>query len=516
MINILIGVGGTGAKVVEAAMVLLAAGLGPKSLHVGLVDQDNANGNVARTKAVIADYIEFRHLWGGSAPDNMIDWKGSGWGAERLPLCRTEVKELFGDTTTWCPGGDQTTLRNTIGLNLSDKQKDLFDLLFMPGEEEQDLTLGEGYRGRAHVGAAALISKLTDPANPLTANLSELMAGGGSREQVNIFIVGSAFGGTGAAGFPTIARELNRIRTARDFSNKGSVAIGGALMLPYFGFASPDADEKDLVVTTDELLPKAQLALEHYGNLFESERAFDRFYLVGWDRFFQLRYHKAGNAEQVNPPLLPELFAASAALDFLSGGSELLEPAAAEDRVRICAREGKQVRWSDFPLPDLQPRLAQLLRFATYWRYVADDLTAQRRPFFGKGNWTHRLSGKATRESALPSLTALAALIERILRFAAAVEEMAPDDWYFAPWRFGGFHDPTHVSEPTDPVRLVSRHADAPALFSEVVRNDDGSRIERDAAAVFNDLETDESLGDGGHTGYGKVIVAAYNAVRTA
>ncbi|HEY1605758.1 MAG TPA: hypothetical protein VGF77_09190 [Allosphingosinicella sp.] len=514
MINILIGVGGTGAKVVEATMVLLAAGLGPKNLHVGLVDQDNANGNVARTRAFISDYREFRRSWAGSAPDNMIDWKGSGRGEEGLPFCRTEVTELFGDTSTWCPGGDQTTLRNTIGLNLTDKQKDLFDLLFMPGEEEQDLTLGEGYRGRAHVGAAALISKLTDPANPLTANVTELMAGGGSRTQVNIFVVGSAFGGTGAAGFPTIARELNRIRTSRNFTNKGNVAIGGALMLPYFGFAPPDANEKDLVVTTDELLPKTQLALEHYGNLFESEQAFDRFYLVGWDRFFQLGYHQAGNAEQVNPALLPELFAAAGALNFLSGGAELLQPVPAEERVRICARETKHVRWSDFPLPNVQARLGQLLRFATYWRFVVGDLVAQRRPWIGKGNWTHRLSGKTTREDALPGLTALETLLDRILRFGAVIEETALDDWDAGPWRLGAFHDPSHKRQPTDPVRLVRSHPEGPALFSETVRNDDGSEIRRDAAAVFNDLETDEKLEAGGHRGYGRVVAAAFNATR--
>lgn len=517
MTNILIGVGGTGAKIVEAAMVMLAAGLGPKNLHVGLVDQDLSNGNVARTKNLISNYREFKERWGGATPSNVIDWRGDGRQAEGLALCRCDVTELFGDTALWCPGGDQTTLRNIIGQNLNERQKDLFDLLFMPGEEEQDLALGEGYRGRAHVGAAALIARLTDPQNPLTTTLSDLMAGGGGREQVNIFIAGSAFGGTGAAGFPTIARELHRIRTGKEFANKGHVAIGGALMLPYFGFAPPDAEEKNLVVTTDELLPKAQLALEHYGNLFASEQAFDRFYLLGWDRFFQLGYHEAGNLEQCNPPLLPELFGAAAALDFLGGGEELLAPAPAEERIRICAREGRHVTWSDLPIANVQAQLGQLFRFAVYWRYTVADLIKQRRPWLGKGSWTHQLSEKTSEEEALHALLALNSILDKILLFGGTVEACAPNDWDIGPWRMGQLHNPRHQPTPVQPIELLESHGEATDIFSALVRMDDGQPLERDAAAVYDELENrNADLAAGGHRGYGRVVAAAYRASRVS
>jgi hypothetical protein len=515
MTNVLIGVGGTGAKIVEATLVLAAAGLGPKSLHVGLLDQDNSNGNVVRTRTLINLYREVRDRWANASSPNHLEWQGAGSGEDSLPFCRTAVHELFGDSSLWCPGGDQTTLRNTVGMNLDERQKALFDLLFMPGEEEQDLALGEGYRGRAHVGAAALISRLTDPANPLTKNLSQLMAGSGGREQVNIFIAGSAFGGTGAAGFPTIARELNRIRQSKDFTNKGQVAIGGALMLPYFGFAPPDADEKHLVVTTDELLPKAQMALEYYGSLFETEQAFDRLYLVGWDRFFNLGYHQAGNAEQRNPPLLPELFAAAAALSFLNAGRELLETAGGNERIKICARSQPQVQWEDFPLDGAKERLGQLFRFAVYWLYVVRDLIDQRRPWLGKANWTHSLSEKANKEDALPAIQALDAFLTEILTFAASIEHTAGEEWGIGPWRLRGAVDYSHEATPIEPVRLLRGHAEGADVFSDVVRNSDGSPVTRDAAEVYDQLETDLQLVAGGHKGYGRVVAAAYRASRT-
>lgn len=514
MTSILIGVGGTGAKIVEQAIALMAAGLGPRQVYVGLVDQDNSNGNVARTKALIASYREFRQAWGGVNPSSVIDWRGDARGVEGLAFCGTQIDELFEDGALWCPGGDQSTLRNMIGQNLSDRQKDLFDLLFMPGEEEQDLPLGEGYRGRAHVGAAALIARLSDPTNPLTRRLGELMEGGGGRERVNIFLAGSSFGGTGAAGFPTIARELHRIRSAPDFANRGEVAIGGALMLPYFGFAPPDEEQREMVVTTDELLPKAQLALEHYGSLFDSEKTFERFYLIGWDRFFQLGYHEAGNLEQCNPPLLPELFGAAAALDFLAP-KEALDTDKAQVDVIVSARISRDLRWEDFPIEGVEEKLGQLLRFAVYWRYVVADLIQQARPWVGKGNWTHRLTERKHAEESVQALFALDDLLIKLLDLLATLEHCSPQEWKIGPWRLRDLLNPTHDARPTDPVSLVSGHADATAIFSGLVRRDDGLPWDRDAAAVYDDLDNrQDELAEGAHRGYGRVVAAAYRAAR--
>ena len=50
--NFVLGIGGTGARCVEAFLQLCAAGLGPESVSVGLIDQDEANGNVSRTLAL--------------------------------------------------------------------------------------------------------------------------------------------------------------------------------------------------------------------------------------------------------------------------------------------------------------------------------------------------------------------------------------------------------------------------------------------------------------------------------
>ena len=58
--NYLIGIGGTGARVIEAAVNLCAAGFGPDELSIFLIDPDAGNGNLTRTKNLITNYIKCR------------------------------------------------------------------------------------------------------------------------------------------------------------------------------------------------------------------------------------------------------------------------------------------------------------------------------------------------------------------------------------------------------------------------------------------------------------------------
>jgi len=76
--------------------------------------------------------------------------------------------------------------------------------------------------------------------------------------------------------------------------------------------------------------PQARSALEYYSQLLSTEHVFEKLYMIGWDRFFQLGYHEAGKEEQKNPPLLPEVLAAAAAIDFFTA-----PPGPPQDEVQI-------------------------------------------------------------------------------------------------------------------------------------------------------------------------------------
>lgn len=525
---ILLGIGGTGAKVVEAALILMASGLGPSKVHVGLIDQDMANGNVARTQTLVNNLVNFRKAWFTKGADNFLDWSDNSafrFGAvEILPLFEAAAASGQKDgTCIWCPERNEGTLRGIVGRGLSPEESELFDLLFMANEEEQRLDLSQGYRGRAHVGSAALAATLIDDSNLLIKRISDEVDSG-SYNEIDIFLAGSAFGGTGAAGFPTVARSLMRLKSEtherKGFKNRDKVFIGGQLMLPYFTFSGPEDDSGPSVVTADELMPKAQLALEYYDNLLKHEKAFDRLYVTGWNRLFDLKYHKPGSAEQTNPALLPELVAATAVLDFFgrdNAQEARAEPANTDVPVLNSARQNHVIKWADMPSGKaVRIRLGQALRFAASWRYEGRALLTEDRKIFRKivKNWAQQLSGSVNVADAEDALNALDAVLDNILKWAATIEATGDASWVRGPWTLDGLNDPTHQPVPTEPVRLASqidksRFRDA---FNNMIRVDSGDPEPRSANTSFEiAVEAKPSRGD--HKGIGKAIAVLYDSV---
>ncbi|MCU0882528.1 MAG: tubulin-like doman-containing protein [Hyphomonadaceae bacterium] len=380
--NILIGIGGTGAKIVESALYLLAAGIGPKEeVRVCLIDQDNSNGNVQRTEALIKLICQIQDEL--SNGQNRLDWKHQNE-AERTALFSIPLRQLLDDgrRAHWRPAPEDLPDLRTIleRSNATPAQQSLFDVLFRPAdaddhEKEQDLNLAEGYRGRAHVGSAALLSALHHDSPEFLKTMTEHMRNGSAEGGggVRIMLVGSLFGGTGAAGFPTIARSLHNMRQEDNPNDiRGDkVHIGGVLMLPYFTFDDPE--QKANVITTSQLLPQARVALEYYDRLLEQEDVFDHLYIAGWDEMIPLNYHEPGRLAQRNPAMLPELLAAFAVQDFFMAPQIVPKP----QPMMAARREQKAFGWTDLPIDPnkRQPvidRIAQALRFAYVWRYRID------------------------------------------------------------------------------------------------------------------------------------------------
>jgi hypothetical protein len=243
-VNLLIGVGGTGAKVVEAALICALAGFGPKDVSVAFVDQDEANGNVRRARELLRQVEQLRGLWvAGGRPDRWDTSSPVGEGGSLLASVAARSIDPAHDL--WAPHTEEgTTLGSIFSANVLAREeprlKSLMDVLYSPDASEQGMELSEGYRGRPHIGAAAILSRAEQDA-PFWRSLREILRRAQGGQEVRVFLIGSVFGGTGAAGFPTLARTLRDM--ARDATGQApNVRIGGALMLPYFGFAPPPDD----------------------------------------------------------------------------------------------------------------------------------------------------------------------------------------------------------------------------------------------------------------------------------
>ena len=115
------------------------------------------------------------------------------------------------------------------GMDSSAKQQVMNGLF---GQQEQELTISEGFFARPNVGATAIFDKLlaTDkdgiPKDRILQLLyGEVTAAAGPR----VVVIGSTFGGTGSGGAPVIAQQLRKWA-----GNRNNSKIGVFLTLPWF------------------------------------------------------------------------------------------------------------------------------------------------------------------------------------------------------------------------------------------------------------------------------------------
>ena len=412
--NFVIGIGGTGARCVESFLHLCAAGLGPDNVSVGLIDQDEGNGNVERTLALAESLVDLRAL---------LRQDGGHRLASTAPFLRTEIS-LIGTNGFWCPlRGDNPTIRDAFGYStMGESVKTLFEGLF--SRDESQMSLNQGYRARPSLGAAVLAGQALGP-DPFWKALADgLRQGAGGAGGSRLFIFGSLFGGTGAAGFPTLARV---VREHPLMEGVIGIELGGSLMLPYFQFEEPKAEDGKARAHASEFIQQTENALRYYNRLFEADQVYNEVYMIGWSPFISLPYLADGGQKQANPPMVPELYAGLAAARFLAASGTF-------DGTRfykIGTRQEGEVEWSDLP-PVLEnvgestdvarervrSALARQLSFSFAFRRVYRPALLPRRwRRYRREEWMRRLVLSASVN--LEDIT-VGAVLDRVDRFAEA------------------------------------------------------------------------------------------------
>jgi len=224
-----IGVGGSGAKCVEALTHLHACGLidrgsggaGRRSLGTFLVDPDQQSALLLRAQTAISRYSDLR--------DAITDR------SERF--ARGDIH----DYGHWSPLSSSSgavsldqVFPKAILANQARGLAGLFDCLFPPEEQQADLEVG--FRGRPPIGAAVM-NRINLEQEAQTGQWQQMLAdiesAAGNGEAPVIHLFGSVFGGTGASGVPSLGLLLkNWLRE----QNLSSVTVQASLLLPYFDF----------------------------------------------------------------------------------------------------------------------------------------------------------------------------------------------------------------------------------------------------------------------------------------
>lgn len=327
-----IGVGGTGARVAESLIHLCAAGLGPEELFLMLVDPDGGNGNLSRTTALISKYQEIQ---------KQVAVRANG-----VRLFRTRI--VTPDPAFWSIFEQQNqTLSSFIKLSTMESQagalKHFAETLFTEGDLDEKLN--EGFRGRPAIGAVVMAQPTAEVKfwNRFWDEITKV----NRADEAKVMVVGSIFGGTGAAGIPTLgAPAVLRDRAALDSEkSKSKIYLGACLVLPYFSFDQnvPPEDKGRLFVRPDDFPLATSAALHYY---LSKHLAYDEMYLLGDSGAEQVGSFGAGAAGQKNRAHYVELSAALATLDFYARGG----PAAdRQKQYYIVAREGSTVNWEGLP-----------------------------------------------------------------------------------------------------------------------------------------------------------------------
>jgi len=348
-----IGVGGSGAKCLEAAIFLQALGIyGDCELRILLVDADNANGNSQRTDK------NFR-----TTEDAQKAFKQG-----KTPLMKGEFRH-YG---IWNPLADQIHSSNLA--SVFNKQAlqagapplaKLFDALYSPAEQQADLNVG--FRGRPPIGSAVMSRLELDELNQTQQSLggawqqlfSNLVTdlGAGDRDEVIVHFFGSIFGGTGASGVPTLARLIsNRLK-----QDNLRVRTHASLLLPYFGFDKPDDGDQTVFAETRFFALNTQAALQYLTE--QSEGCFDSVYLLG-DHEKTAYTSSTGGASQENGAHFVELYAA------LAANHGFHQPLNQTQALYISRADGDRLNWTDLPEAEkVKQQLSKGVRFAYAWLY---------------------------------------------------------------------------------------------------------------------------------------------------
>jgi hypothetical protein len=338
--NFLIGIGGSGARISEAALFLCATGFGPEKLFLFLIDPDKGNGNLKRTTQLISKYLDCKKNF---VPAKKID-------NNIVPLFNTTI-QVPPEEKDWVWGiFDRTemTLGDWIGydaLNDNDeKQKDeknIMSVLF--SKEELSTKLDKGFRGHPSIGSVVMTG-LPDNKYPFKLLWDELTDN--VPFDVKTFLVGSVFGGTGAAGFPTLGHKntlkFNSKAVINESEEISKIQLGGALILPYFRVVG---NTSEMHVTSKDFPIATKAALEFYDT--KESLGFDEMYFIGDSLSQPVGEFSIGSNSQENKPHYIEIVSTLAAFDFFA--QPLLQKKLSKPIYFISKRDTEKINWSSFP-----------------------------------------------------------------------------------------------------------------------------------------------------------------------
>lgn len=378
-------IGGTGARILKSLTMLLAAGVKPRAereyeIVPIIIDPHKGNEDLKRTQNLLENYQSI-------ADEAGLDNGFFGTKITTLKNLVSTESNLSDNFTFNLQEVSNTRFKNYIDFgDLGEPSKALAKILFSGKsidkngrrvdllETEMDI----GFVGNPNIGSVVLNQfKDSEEFREVASNFGE---------DDRIFIVSSIFGGTGAAGFPTI---LKNIRNAMNLNidSKGflrDAKIGAISVLPYFNVKT---DEKSPIQKSD-FIAKTKSALYYYKDNVTGNKSVNCMYYIADDFTGKPYANDPGNGGQKNEAHFIELAGALAVVDFLEIPDSRLQTVNGKAANPVYKEFGIENDKGDVNLADLGAgtqlktarSLAQLLMFKKYLEKQLDE-SVERHPW---------------------------------------------------------------------------------------------------------------------------------------
>ena len=349
------GIGGTGSRVIKSLVMLLASGVKLDSKYSQvipiLIDPDTSNGDLNRTKEILALYQQIRN-----EVEEPNDFFGQQVGT---------INEIATNSASISPNFFQFKLSevddskfgeyigyDSLSSDYSKFQDDKsFVKLFYSGAN-LDSSLEVGFKGNPNMGSIVLnqFTESQDFNNFLTT----------FQQGDEIFIINSIFGGTGAAGFPLLLKVLRSSESILIRQCK----IGGLTLLPYF--ALTDKGE----INSETFAEKAKAALEYYNRTIINGNEIDYLYFLGNKSSVNLEEYSIGGVFQKNKAHFLEMAGSLAIIDFGQVDSEACNGSTVVKEFGI-ENDTDEIDFSDLNVNNLKQIDKPLVKFKLFSNYLS-------------------------------------------------------------------------------------------------------------------------------------------------
>ncbi|MCL2218545.1 MAG: hypothetical protein FWC23_01145 [Chitinispirillia bacterium] len=306
-------IGGTGSRVLRSLTHLLASGVKPEKNNFDIIpiiiDPHYGNEDLQRTVRMLDWYKNVKKI---SDPNGFFPTK-----IYTLEDLKSGDPDKSDTTTTFTfrLSGSGDKFRDYIDHgNMGAENAALAELLFSGSTKNKngedcdllDIQMDIGFVGNPNVGSVVL-NQIVE------SEIFDAFARNFKPENDDrIFIISSIFGGTGAAGFPCLLKNIRDGKGDASINLK-TAKIGAVSVLPYFKLEKND----DSAINYSDFIAKTKSALYYYGKNVTGNKSVNVMYYLG-DNPGNSYNNDPGYGGQKNKSHFVELAGALALINFLS------------------------------------------------------------------------------------------------------------------------------------------------------------------------------------------------------